>query len=162
MKQVSTRQKQSGLTLMELVIALAILAVLSSVVLPLAEVTVQRTKEIELKRSLRIMRGAIDAYKTDFDLAVKQKKIRTSIDDNGYPETLEVLVEGSDWGGLYRFKKKYLRRIPVDPFDEYEQGWGMRSYADDYDTTYWGGDDVYDVFSQSDRTALDGTLYNTW
>ena len=152
----------SGLTLMELVIAMAILAVLASVVLPMAEVTVQRSKEIELRRSLREIRSAIDAYKADFDDAVEKKKIITSIDETGYPEELQVLVEGKDWGGLYSYKKKYLRRIPRDPFDEYEQGWGLRSSSDDYDSTSWGGEDIYDVYSQSDKYGLDGTPYNSW
>ena len=147
---------------MELVIALAILAVLASVVLPMAEVTVQRTKEIELRRSLREMRSAIDAYKTDFDDAVEKKKITTSVDETGYPEELQALVEGKDWGGLYSYKKKYLRRIPRDPFDEYELGWGLRSSSDDYDSTSWGGEDIYDVYSQSDKYGLDGTPYNSW
>lgn len=153
---------QRGLTLIELVIAMAIMAVLASVVLPMAEVTVQRTKEIELKRSLREIRTAIDNYKNDFDEAVKKKKITTSIDDTGYPESLEELLEGKDWGGLYGYKKKYLRRLPRDPFDEYELGWGFRSYSDDYDSTVWGGEDIYDVFSQSDKYAIDGTPYNSW
>lgn len=152
----------SGLTLIELVIAMAIMAVLASVVLPMAEVTVQRSKEIELKRALREIRTAIDNYKDDFDEAVAKKKITTSIDDTGYPESLEELIEGKDWGGLYGYEKKYLRRIPRDPFDEYELGWGLRSYADDHESTVWGGEDIYDVFSQSDKYAIDGTPYNSW
>ncbi|HEX9777224.1 MAG TPA: type II secretion system protein [Geopsychrobacteraceae bacterium] len=152
----------SGLTLMELVIATAILAILASVVLPMAEVTVQRTKEIELRRALREIRSAIDAYKADFDEAVEKKKITTSIDETGYPETLEVLVEGKDWGGIYPYKKKYLRRLPRDPFDEYELGWGLRSSSDDHDSSSWGGEDVYDAYSQSDKYGLDGTPYRSW
>jgi len=152
----------AGLTLIELVVALAIMAVLASVVLPMAEVTVQRTKEIELKRALRVMRSAIDDYKADFDEAVLKNKITTSINETGYPEELEVLIEGRDWGGLYPYKKKYLRRVPQDPFDEYELGWGFRSYSDDYDSTVWGGEDIYDVFTQSDKVGLDGTPYKSW
>jgi len=151
-----------GLTLIEMVIALAILAILASAVIPVAEVSVKRTKEIELRRSLREIRTAIDAYKADFDKAVAEKKIMTSVDDTGYPESLEVLVQGSDWGGLYKHKHKYLRRIPRDPFDKYGDGWGLRSYTDDPDSTVWGGGDIYDVYSQSYETALDGTTYNTW
>jgi general secretion pathway protein G len=71
-------------------------------------------------------------------------------------------MEGNDWGGLYPYKRRYLRRLPVDPFDEYDEGWGLRSYSDDPDSTVYGGEDVYDIYSQSTRTALDGTLYNTW
>ena len=152
----------SGLSLLEMVIALAILAVLAATVIPVAEVSVKRTKELELRRSLRTMRTAIDEYKSDFDRAVREKKITPEIDETGYPEELEELVEGSDWGGLYRFKRKYLRRIPRDPFDRYDEGWGLRAYADEPDSTVYGGGDIYDVFSQSDGIALDGTPYNTW
>ena len=156
------RNNETGLTLIELVIALAILAVLASAVLPLAEVTVKRTKEIELQRALRDIRSAIDAYKADFDKAKSEKKIITSIDETGYPEELETLVEGKEWGDLYPYPRKYLRRIPKDPFDRYDEGWGLRSYKDDPDSTVWGGDDVYDVYSQSDGIALDGTEYRNW
>jgi len=145
-----------------MIIALAILAVLATVVIPMAEVTATRGKELELRRSLREIRTAIDNYKADFDKAVAEKKIISAINETGYPENLEVLIEGSDWGGLYTNKRKYLRRLPKDPFDEYDEGWGMRSYKDDPDSTFYSGDDIYDVFSQSQRYALDGTLYNTW
>jgi general secretion pathway protein G len=145
-----------------MIIAMAILAVLASVIIPMAEVTATRAKELELRRSLRQIRTAIDDYKADFDKAVAEKKIITSIDESGYPETLEELLEGNDWGGLYPYKRKYLRRLPKDPFDKYDEGWGLRSYEDDPDSTFYSGDDIYDVYSQSDRIALDGTPYNTW
>lgn len=151
-----------GLTLIEMVIAMAILAILASAVIPVAEVSVKRTKELELRRSLREIRTAIDEYKADFDKAAAEKKIITAVDDTGYPETLEMLVQGNDWGGLYKHKRKYLRRIPKDPFDKYGDGWGLRSYEDDPDSTVWGGGNIYDVYSQSYETALDGTPYNTW
>ena len=141
---------------------MAILAVLATAVVPLAEVTVQRTKELELRRSLRTIRSALDAYKTDYDRAVAEKKITASINDTGYPEEVQVLIEGDDWGGLFEQKRKYLRRIPRDPFDTYDEGWGLRAYADDYDSTIWGGQDIYDVYSQSDKLGLDGTPYNSW
>ena len=128
----------------------------------MAEVTVKRTKEIELQRVLREMRSAIDRYKTDFEKAKFEKKITVSIDETGYPEELDDLVRGKEWGDLYPSPRKYLRRIPKDPFDRYGDGWGLRSYDDDPDTTSWGGNDVYDVYSQSDGTALDGTQYITW
>ena len=151
-----------GLTLIEMVIALTILAVLATAIVPMTEVTVKRTKEIELRRALRIIRTALDDYKTDYDKAVTEKKIMKSINETGFPEELQTLVEGKDWGGLYEQKRKYLRRIPRDPFDENDEGWGLRAYADDYDSTIWGGQDVYDVYSQSDKTGLDGTPYNSW
>jgi len=153
---------EQGLTLIEMVVAMAILAILAATVLPLAEVTVKRTKEIELQRSLRLVRDAIDSYKSDYDKAKEQKKIVTAVGETGYPETLEELVEGKEWGDLYPHPRRYLRRIPRDPFDRFDEGWGLRSSTDDPDSTVWGGEDVYDVYSQSDGYALDGTPYNTW
>lgn len=161
-RYISEAKGQRGLTLLEMIIALAILAVLATVVVPMAEVTAMRGKELELRRSLREVRTAIDSYKADFDRAVEEKKIISAIDETGYPEDLESLVEGDDWGGLYPYKRKYLRRLPKDPFDEYDEGWGLRSYQDDPDSTFYSGDDIYDVYSQSQRMALDGTPYNTW
>ena len=151
-----------GLTLIELVIAMAILAILAATVIPLSEVTVTRTKELELRRALRDIRTALDEYKADYDKAVAEQKIIATVGESGYPEELEKLIEGNDWGGLYPYNKKYLRRLPSDPFDTYGDGWGLRSYADDADSSVWGGEDVYDVYSQSDRVALDGTYYRDW
>ena len=156
------RGNQQGLTLIELVIAMAILAILAAAVLPLAEVSVKRSKEIELQRALREIRNAIDAYKADYDEAKEKNKIITSVGETGYPEELEDLVDGKEWGDLYPNPRRYLRRIPKDPFDKYDEGWGLRSYKDDPDSTVWGGDDVFDVYSQSDGIALDGTEYSTW
>ncbi len=161
-RYISTARGQRGLTLLEMVLAMAILAVLATMVLPMAEVTAMRGKELELRRSLREIRTALDQYKADFDKAVEEKKIIAAINETGYPEDLESLIAGDDWGGLYSYKRKYLRRLPKDPFDEYDEGWGLRSYKDDPDSTFYGGDDIYDVYSQSYKTALDGTPYNTW
>ncbi|WP_321372483.1 type II secretion system protein [uncultured Desulfuromusa sp.] len=160
--QTQRAKNCSGLTFIELVIAMAILAILASVVLPLSEVTVTRTKELELRRNLRDIRSAIDAYKLDYDQAVAEKKIFATVGKSGYPEELEKLLEGNDWGGLYPYKKKYLRRIPKDPFDRDDLGWGLRSYIDEVDSTVWGGEDVFDVYSQSEAIALDGTTYRDW
>ena len=148
--------------MLEMILAMAILAVLASVVLPMAEVTATRAKELELRRALREIRTAIDDYKEDFDKAVAEKKIIPALTETGYPKSLEDLMEGSDWGGLYPYKRRYLRRLPRDPFDEFEEGWGLRSYQDDPDSTFYSGEDIYDVYSQSLRYALDGTPYNTW
>lgn len=161
-RYISKANGQRGLTLLEMVLAMAILAVLASVVIPMAEVTATRGRELELRRALRETRTAIDQYKADFERAVEEKKIIAAINETGYPESLESLVEGSDWGGLYPYKRRYLRRLPQDPFDEYDEGWGLRAYKDDPDSTIYGGDDIYDVYSQSLRMALDGTPYNTW
>jgi len=141
---------------------MAILAVLASAILPMAEVTAKRTREIELRRALRTVRMAIDNYKADYDRAVAEKKIITSINESGYPESLDILLEATDWGGLFQVKKRYLRRIPRDPFDRYDEGWGLRSVEDDPDSTVWGGDNVFDIYSQSDAIGLDGTPYNSW
>lgn len=151
-----------GLTLIELVIAMAILAILASIVIPMTEVTVTRTKELELRRVLRDIRSAIDAYKNDYDKAVAAKKIFVTLGESGYPEELKNLVEENDWGGIYPFKKKYLRRIPGDPFDRDSDGWGLRSYSDTSDSTVWSGEDIYDVYSQSEGIALDGSYYRDW
>jgi general secretion pathway protein G len=159
---ISKAEGQRGLTLLEMIIAMTILAVLATVVVPMAEVAARRGKELELRRSLREVRTAIDAYKADFDRAVEEKKIISAINETGYPKDIEELLTGSDWGGLYPYKRKYLRRLPKDPFDEYDEGWGLRSYADDPDSTFYSGGDIYDVYSQSERYALDGTIYNTW
>ncbi len=159
---ISKARGQRGLTLLEMVLAIAILAVLATVIVPMTEVTAMRGKELELRSALRVIRTAIDNYKADFDKAVTEKKIIVAINETGYPESLEILIEGSDWGGLYPYKHKYLRRLPQDPFDEYDEGWGLRAYKDDPDSTFYGGDDIYDIYSQSTRTALDGTVYNTW
>jgi general secretion pathway protein G len=161
-RYISKAKGQRGLTLLEMILAIAILAVLASVVVPMAEVTAMRGKELELRRSLREIRTAIDYFKADFYKAVEETKIIAAINETCYPETLEELIEGSDWGGLYPYKRKYLRRLPKDPFDEYDEGWGLRSYKDDPDSTFYSGDDIYDVYSQSLRMALDGTPYNTW
>lgn len=155
-------RNNSGLSFIELVIAMAILGILAATVIPMAEVTVKRTKELELRRALRIIRTAIDDWKADYDRAVAEKKIFATVGETGYPESLEQLQEGSDWGGLYPFKKKYLRRIPLDPFDRYDDGWGLRAYSDEPDSTVWGGKDIYDVYSQSDEIALDGSYYRDW
>jgi general secretion pathway protein G len=153
---------EKGLTFLEILIAMIIMSILAAAILPLSEVTVKRTKEIELQRSLRTIRTAIDRYHEDFEKAKAEKKIIVSVDENGYPEELEELVSGKEWGDLFSTPRKYLRRIPKDPFDKYDEGWGLRSYKDDPDSTVWGGDDIYDVYSTSDAVALDGTYYNTW
>jgi general secretion pathway protein G len=145
----------------ELLVVSAILVVLASAVMPLARVTVKRTREAELRRVLREMRTAIDRYKDSVD-----QGLISTIDQRpgseGYPPTLEVLVEGvtpaNDASGR---KLKFLRRVPVDPMIR-EAEWGLRSYQDRPDSTTWGGQNVFDVYTTSDGIALDGTKYRDW
>ncbi|HWI36527.1 MAG TPA: type II secretion system protein [Burkholderiales bacterium] len=145
-----------GFTLIELVITVAIVALLASVALPLAEVTVQRNKEKDLRVALREIRTAIDAYKRAGDEGVIEKKA----DESGYPPTLAVLVEGvpdkrkTDGTKLY-----FLRRVPADPVSG--EDWGLRSYASS-PTEPQAGKDVFDVFSRSAERALNGTTYREW
>lgn len=155
-----------GVTLLELMVTVAILAILFAGIVPITRMTAKRTKEIELRRDLRTIRTAIDDFKKSYDKAVNDKKIVGSANKSGYPETLDQLVDGYDFGGLYAYKKKFLRRIPADPINPPEPGekpkWGLRSYSDQPDSDMWGGEDVYDVYSLSEGTAIDGTRYRDW
>ncbi|MEE4274081.1 MAG: type II secretion system protein [Thermoanaerobaculales bacterium] len=149
-------RRQKGYTLAELVMVAALIAVLSTIVLPVAKFTVKRRKEADLRLALRQMRTAIDEHKRLSDNGM----IPVKLGGEGYPESLEVLVEGIDLVGQER-KQRFLRRIPVDPMTG-EAEWGMRSYQDEPDSTNFGGQNVYDVYSLSDGTALDGTEYKDW
>jgi general secretion pathway protein G len=158
-----------GLSLIELVVTMVILSIVASMILPSARMTSTRVKEIELKRNLREIRSALDDYKKAYDRAVDDKKIIPSLNKpGGYPDTLKVLVDGYDFGGAVTYKKKFLRRIPTDPFHPPSQGgdaeesWGRRSYEDESDSNSWGGQNVFDVYSLSDGTAIDGTKYKDW
>ena len=149
-----------GFTYLELVATAAILAILASAIMPLAKVTVKRQKELELRRSLRIIRTAIDRYQE----SVRQGLIGgtdNQLGSEGYPPSLDVLVEGVEQVGAVDRKLKFLRRIPKDPFDP-EGEWGLRCYQDEPDARSWCGENVWDVYSQSDGTALDGTRYREW
>jgi general secretion pathway protein G len=153
-----------GFTLAEMIITLAIIAVLAMSALPLGKTAVKRQDEIELQRALRQMREAIDAYKKLAD----EKKIEVEEDTEGYPPTLEVLVKGvevqdKDAKGKAGAKKtvKFLRRIPKDPMTN-SYDWGLRSYQDDFDSDVWGEENVYDVYTKSPALALDGTKYKDW
>jgi len=149
-------RRQKGYTLAELVMVAALIAMLSTMVLPVAKFTVKRRKEADLRLALRQMRTAIDEHKR---LSVNGM-IPVKLGGEGYPESLEVLVEGIDLVGQER-KQKFLRRIPIDPMTG-EAEWGMRSYQDEPDSTNFGGQNVYDVYSLSEGTALDGTEYKDW
>lgn len=157
-------KRYSGVSLIELVVTLTILAILATAVVPLSRWTVQRNREIELRRNLRTIRTAIDEYKKAFD-KMPQGPLKTG---SGYPKELQVLLDGFDFGDVTAGKKKFLRRKLYDPFHPPESdsdntwGWGVRSSADKPDSTIWGGEDVYDVYSQSEGTAIDGTKYMDW
>jgi general secretion pathway protein G len=150
---------ESGMTLLELIIACSILLILSSMALPVARFTVIREREKELRYDLREMRNAIDKYK---DLA-DQQKIRVEVGSEGYPPDLDTLVKGVALGGTGAGGKniRFLRHVPVDPMTG-RADWGMRSVQDDPDSTSWGGNNVFDVYSKSTGIALDGTKYSDW
>ncbi len=155
------RAGDAGYSLIELLAVTVVLLVLASAVMPLAKVTVQRTREVELRRALREIRTAVDRYKDAADLQqIAATDLKTGAE--GYPPTLEVLVEGVRANGDASGRKlKFLRRIPMDPMTR-SQEWGMRSYQDDSDSTSWGGQSVYDVYTKSGGLALDGTKYVDW
>jgi general secretion pathway protein G len=150
---------EAGMTLLELIIACTILLVLSSAAIPIQRYTIVRQRESELRRDLRDMRDAIDHYK---DLA-DSNKIRVQVGSEGYPPDLETLVKGVAVGGsgATGHNIRFLRRIPADPMTGQAE-WGMRSVQDDPDSTSWGGNNVFDVYSKSTGTGLDGTKYSDW
>ncbi len=156
-KLIGSRSDARGVTLIELMVAMAILAILMSGIMPLSAMTYKRTKELELRRNLRIIRNALDDYKVAYD----KGRFPQGIGASGYPPTLDILVEGVETVDPVPIRMKFLRRIPKDPMTE-DGDWGLRSYADEHDSDIWGGQDVYDVYSQSDGEALDGTDYRDW
>ena len=144
-----------GFTLLELIIATAILSILTMMALPLARVTIQREREKELRRALWDMRDAIDRYKD----AADRNAFQTKVDSGGYPPDLETLVKGVEAQGGK--KMRFLRSLPIDPMTKSKE-WGMRSMQDDPDSDSWGGQSVFDVYTKSEGTALDGTKYKDW
>ncbi|HSO22170.1 MAG TPA: type II secretion system protein [Chondromyces sp.] len=150
-----SRPGHRGFTLAELVMVAALIAVLSTIALPVAKFTVKRQKETELRLALRQIRTAIDEYKRLSD----QGLIPVKIGGEGYPESLDELVEGVEIVGQ-ETERRFLRRIPDDPMTD--EDWVLRSYQDDPDATTWGGENVYDVRTSSDGIALDGSKYADW
>ena len=151
---VHSRRKILGFTLIELIVATAILAVLTGMAIPMARVTIKREKERELRHALWEVRDGIDRYKDAADRGAFQIKVGSQ----GYPPDLDTLVNGVDVGGK---KLKFLRRIPIDPMTGGTE-WGMRSMQDDPTSDSWGGESVFDVYTKSEGTALDGTKYKEW
>jgi len=143
-----------GLTLVELIVTVTILGILASAAVPIARFQVKRQKERELSYDLWEMRSAIDAYKD----AADRHAFQTKMDSYNYPPDLQTLVDGVDVQGK---KVKFLRRIPVDPMTG-KDDWGERAMQDDPTSDSWGGQNVFDVHSKSDGTALDGTKYSDW
>jgi general secretion pathway protein G len=148
------QKQQRGMTLIELIIAIAIMAILATAVLPISRNVIKREREKELRAALWEMRDAIDRYKDYAD----QGKFQVKLDSNGYPPDLEELVKGVDIQGK---KIRFLRRIPMDPMTHSTE-WGLRSMQDDPDSDSWGGQSVFDVYTKSEGTALDGTKYKDW
>ena len=150
-----------GLTYVELLVVVAVLAVLASASLPLLRWEQKRRDEARLRTSLRVMRAAIDQYKKYADEGLIEQ---SDVDQRNYPRRLEELVEGVDVGDPQspdRKRVKFLPRVPVDPMTG-EAEWGVRSYQDEWDSRSWGGQNVYDVYSLSSGQALDGTYYRDW
>ena len=149
---------QRGMTLVELIVAVTILGLLSTLAVPLAAYKVKRDKERDLRYALREIRGAIDRYKDASD----QQKIQVKVGTDGYPADLDVLVEGVTLvGSATGAKIKFLRRIPIDPITG-TADWGKRSSQDDPKSNSWGGQNVFDVYSKSMDRARDGTPYSEW
>jgi general secretion pathway protein G len=149
-----TARGEAGLTLVELIVTVAIISILASAALPMMHFQAKRQKEQMLRHDLWEMRAAIDAYHDAADKGAFQ----TKVDSMNYPPSLQKLVDGVDIQGK---TVRFLRKIPVDPMTGHAT-WGMRSMQDDPDSTSWGGQNVFDVYSLSDGTALDGTKYSTW
>ena len=161
-RRLVPRHLERGFTFVEMLVVVALVSILASAIMPLAKVTMQRQREVELRRALRDMRTAIDHYKDAVDQGqIPASRVRPG--SEGYPPDLRILVVGVEAAGqgTTERKLKFLRRIPIDPMTG-EAEWGLRSYEDRPDSRTWGGQNVYDVYSKSEGTALDGTKYRDW
>jgi general secretion pathway protein G len=157
---MTLRRAPAGFTYLEMVATAAILMILASAVLPMSRVVRKRQKELELRRTLRILRTAIDDYKRAVDTG-KIGGTDVKVGSEGFPPDLKTLVKGVNQVGKIDVKLKFLRRIPPDPMTGNDE-WGLRCYQDDPDDESWCGENVWDVYSKSTAKALDGTHYNEW
>ncbi|GAB5478094.1 MAG: type II secretion system protein [Marinobacter nauticus] len=161
---IKNHKSTKGFSLIEMLVSLTILGILASVAIPFAEVAVVRKKEYELRENLRTVREALDEFYADWQGEIISRNDEGS-SRNGYPVSLSILVEGVPLKNSQDIRK-YLRRIPRDPFNEditnAEEHWALRSSQDEPDSTLWGGEDVFDIRSKSDRVALDGSNYRNW
>ncbi|MBI3664933.1 MAG: type II secretion system protein [Acidobacteria bacterium] len=151
-------RSNAGLTLIELIVAFTIMLILTSMALPLARVKVRREKERELRYALREMRAAIDRYKDASDRGLLGPP---KLESEGYPPDLQTMVDGVKLQGTVDKKIRFLRRIPPDPLTG-GTDWGLRAMKDDPGSQSWGGQNVFDVYTKSTDTALDGTKYSDW
>ena len=149
--------RSRGFTMVELAIVAAIISILTAMVIPVVRYTVKRQDELELRYSLRLMRDAIDKYKQYSDSGLIPPQIGTE----GYPTDLQTLVDGVSLVGQINKKQKFLRRVPIDPMTKKAE-WGLRSFQDEPDSSSWGGQNVYDIYSLSPLKAIDGTFYKDW
>ena len=164
LRKSEARNRQSGFTLLEIIIVITILSVLTAAAVPMVRNSVKRGREIELRIALRQIRQAIDRYREyrdkfgDNAIPIEWKT------QSGYPKELKILVEGfipANVVGTSGNRIRFLRRLPIDPMTG-KADWALRSYKDRPDSTSWGGDDVFDVYSKSTEAALDGTKYKDW
>ncbi|MDH5232575.1 MAG: type II secretion system GspH family protein [Gammaproteobacteria bacterium] len=162
---LSGRSSTRGFTLIELLVTLTIVSVLSLITLPFAEMTVTRTKELELKQALRQMRTAIDQFHDDVKSG-RISKLNDKVSVNGFPKELSVLVQGLPTNNAQGSQRRYLRRVPLNPFarasDSLDKHWMLRGYQDPADALFWNGEDVYDIQAITDRVAIDGSQYKRW
>lgn len=155
--QQLSRRNQFGFTLIELMVAVAILMVLATMALPIARVKIKRDKEVQLRRALRDIRTAIDRYKD----AADRNLIAVEAETEGYPPSLDTLVEGVPLSGAPDRTVRFLRRIPVDPMTN-STDWGLRAVQDEPDSFSWNGKNVFDVYSRSYGVGMNGRPYREW
>jgi len=164
-EQPELLSNRRGYTLIEMLVTVAIISILASMAMPYAKMTTVRNQELELKRSLREIRTALDTFHKDWKEG-RLNKLEAGASPDGYPKQLTQLVEGVRLSGKLEQRKKYLRRIPKDPFSDAslaaEQQWHYIGYRDSADAEQWNGIDIYDIRSQSERQALDKSSYRDW